>query len=472
MGICGKESFSSAKWRRFRQNKRAFFSLAALAAIFFFSLVLPFFLPSPERIANPADFMEYRKIKIRVIPELPVGRINVAPDMTVVSMDGDKSLLGNLSQRDSLANHYAVSKEFLRQLSLRFGNQDCGPYEENTGGTMLHLPKYKARPRPPRSVRIRIEKAEAASVRPMTLAFGRQGDGSISPVRKSVPLVEALLSDIEGGRCALFEKSFDDIALASAPVKETVTLKDGSSARLEAMAETVAWPFRPVKGHPMGIDCAGRDVLSLVVSATGTALTFSIVLVLSSMAIGILAGAVQGYFGGIADLAGQRFIEVWSSLPFLYVMILLGSVFGRSFGLLLFCYGIFNWIGVSAYTRAEFLRLRGRPFIDAARTQGLGHAAIAFRHILPNAVSPLVTILPFSLIGAISSLSALDFLGFGLPPLTPSLGELLSQARQNTSAWWLILYPSLTLFSIMLLSVFVGEGLRDAFDPKPLARYR
>lgn len=472
MGISGKDSPGSGKWARFRKNRRAFFSLVALAAIFVSSLVLPLVLPSPHAIANPADFMKYRKIKVRVVPELPVGRINVAPDMTIASLDGDKSVLGSLSQRDSLTNHIAVSEEFVRQLSLRFGNFDAAPYEEETPGAMLHLPGYKARAMPPRSVRIKIEKIGAMSIRPMTLMLERRNDGSVAPAKKSIPLADRLLSGIEGGKCALFGKTFDDIVRSSGPVKETVVLKDGTSARLEAAAETVAWPFRPVKGHPMGIDCAGRDVLSLVVSATGTALVFSVVLVLSSMAIGILAGAVQGYFGGVADLAGQRFIEVWSSLPFLYVMILLGSVFGRSFWLLLFCYGIFNWIGVSAYTRAEFLRLRGRPFIDAARTQGLGHAAIAFRHILPNAVSPLVTILPFSLIGAISSLSALDFLGFGLPPLTPSLGELLSQARQNTAAWWLILYPSMTLFSIMLLAVFVGEGLRDAFDPKPLARYK
>ena len=190
------------------------------------------------------------------------------------------------------------------------------------------------------------------------------------------------------------------------------------------------------------------------------------------MLLGVAAGAVQGYYGGVVDIAAQRFIEIWSSLPFLYVMILVGSVFGRSFILLLFCYGLFNWIGVSYYMRAEFLRLRSRPFVEAARCQGLSPARIIWRHILPNALTPVVTLMPFNLIGAISSISALDFLGFGLPPLTPSLGELLGQAQQNTAAWWLVLYPSLVLFAVMLLSVFVGEGLRDAFDPKPTARYK
>jgi microcin C transport system permease protein len=152
-------------------------------------------------------------------------------------------------------------------------------------------------------------------------------------------------------------------------------------------------------------------------------------------------------------------------------MMLVGSVVGRSFALLLLCYGLFNWIGISYYMRAEFLRLRSRPFVDAARCQGFSTLNIMMHHILPNALTPVITLLPFSLIGAIASISALDFLGFGLPPLTPSLGELLGQAQQNTSAWWLALYPALVLFMVMLLSVFVGEGLRDAFDPKPAARY-
>ena len=222
----------------------------------------------------------------------------------------------------------------------------------------------------------------------------------------------------------------------------------------------------------MGLDAAGRDVFARVLYGTRTALTFGLLLVAWSLLIGIVAGAAQGYFGGWADLAGQRFIEIWSALPFLYVMILVGSVFGRSFGLLLFCYGLFNWIGVSYYVRAEFLRLRRRPFVEAAKCQGLGAWRIIRRHILPNALTPVITLLPFNLVGAIASISALDFLGFGLPPLTPSWGELLQQAQQNTSAWWLILYPSLLLFSTMLLTVFVGEGLRDAFDPKPNSRYR
>ena len=242
------------------------------------------------------------------------------------------------------------------------------------------------------------------------------------------------------------------------------TLHSGSNG---PPLEPAVFPFRPVPGHPFGFDNAGRDVFALVLHATRIALTFGLLLTFASLLLGIVAGAVQGYFAGWADLAGQRFTEIWSALPFLYVVIFLGNAFGRSFGLLLVCYALFNWIGTAAYVRAEFLRLRGRPFVEAARVQGLRAGRIMLRHILPNALTPLVTLFPFLLVGAIGSLAALDYLGFGLPAGTPSWGELLQQAQGARGAWWLVLWPSFALFLVMLLGVFVGEGLRDAFDPRP-----
>jgi len=216
----------------------------------------------------------------------------------------------------------------------------------------------------------------------------------------------------------------------------------------------------------MGADANGYDVWTRLVYGLRTSLTFGLLLVAWAMLLGFVIGAVQGYFGGWLDIIAQRLIEIWSALPFLYVVILIGAVFGRSLLLLLVCYGLFNWITLSCYMRAEFLRLRHRPFVEAARCQGLGHVRIIFRHLLPNALTPLITLFPFELVGAIGALTALDFLGFGLPPLTPGWGELLQQAQQNRSAWWLALYPSAALFLVMLLAVLIGEGLRDAFDPK------
>jgi microcin C transport system permease protein len=232
----------------------------------------------------------------------------------------------------------------------------------------------------------------------------------------------------------------------------------------------IRYPFRPLPGHVMGIDNAGRDVWVRILYALRISLNFGFILVLVTFALGIVIGALQGYFGGFADIGTQRFIEIWSALPFLYVIILMGSVFGRSFTLLLCIYGIFNWIGISYYMRAEFLKLRQTAFVEAAKCLGVATRKVIFRHILPNALVPIITFFPFSLVGAIGVLSALDYLGFGLPPPTPSWGELLSQAHSHTEAWYLILYPFLALFVVILLGVFIGEGIRSAFDPKSTTR--
>ena len=220
----------------------------------------------------------------------------------------------------------------------------------------------------------------------------------------------------------------------------------------------------------MGIDNAGRDVFARVLYALRISLNFGFILVAVTFTIGIIIGAIQGYFGGLFDISTQRLIEIWSALPFLYVIILMGSVFGRSFTLLLFIYAIFNWISISYYIRAEFLKLRQTAFVEAAKCLGIPTFKIIFRHILPNSMVPIITFFPFSLVGAIGALSALDYLGFGLPPPTPSWGELLSQAQVHTEAWYLILYPFVALFSVILLGVFIGEGVRSAFDPRSTAR--
>ncbi len=234
----------------------------------------------------------------------------------------------------------------------------------------------------------------------------------------------------------------------------------------------ITYPFRPCREHPFGIDSNGFDVYARVVHGLRISLIFGLVLAFSGMLIGLVVGPIEGYFGGVVDILGQRLTEIWSAMPFLYVMIFIGSAVGQGlsdfqrFLLLLLCYAIFNWIAVSYYMRAEFLRLRSRTFVEAAKCQGFSAARIIFGHVLPNALTPLITLFPFLLMGAIGSLAALDFLGFGLPPMSPSCGELLRQAQATPSAWWLILFPSLALFVVMLLTVLIGEGLRDAFDPR------
>ena len=195
-------------------------------------------------------------------------------------------------------------------------------------------------------------------------------------------------------------------------------------------------------------------------------MTFALCLMLMGAIFGIIIGGIQGYLGGGVDIVVQRLIEIWSSLPFLYVVILVGSIYGRNFILLLIIMALFQWIGLSYYMRGEFYKLRDMTYVKGAKALGIGSGSIFFQHILPNALTPVITIMPFSLIGGITALTALDFLGFGLPPPTPSWGEMLSQGLNNLYAPWLAISTVVALFTTLLLATFIGEGAREAFDPK------
>lgn len=225
-------------------------------------------------------------------------------------------------------------------------------------------------------------------------------------------------------------------------------------------------PSRPHVGHPFGTDDRGRDILARVAYGFRISVSFALLVSILSYVIGIALGAVQGFFGGRLDLAGQRVTEIWSALPFLYVVILIAAVLEPNFFLLAMILMIFQWIGISRYTRAEVLRERQKDYVTAARASGAGWKRQLFGHVLGNSLTPALTLFPFQLVANIFALTALDFLGFGLPAPTPSWGELFSQARGNISSWWLTAFPFAALFLTLLLTTFVGEGLREAWDPR------
>ena len=358
----------------FRRNRRAWWSLLALSAVFVFCLAAEVTCPrDPRAVVDPKTLEPYRSpVKVRVY-DAREARFSAAADGEIYDFEGPA--------------------EVRRAIGARFAGADA---------LAAALGGYRVRAAP------------------------RDG------------YTRVFLEPVEPAR----------------------------AVETELSPQPVAFPFRPCPGHPFGIDAGGRDVYARVVYGLRIALLFGLLLAGSGLVFGVVVGAVEGYFGGVADLALQRFTEIWSALPFLYVMIFLGSTLGRSFGVLLVSYAVFNWITVSYYMRAEFLRLRSLPFVDAAKTMGFSHFRIIFSHVLPNALTPLITLFPFLLMGAIGSLAALDFLGFGLPPMTPSCGELLNQAQQFRGAWWLVVFPGAALFLVMLLAVLVGEGLRDAFDPR------
>ena len=227
-----------------------------------------------------------------------------------------------------------------------------------------------------------------------------------------------------------------------------------------------AAPLRPNRENILGTDDTKRDVLARVIYGFRLSIVFTIIVTSLSSLIGIIAGAVQGYFGGRTDLFFQRFIEIWSGVPSLYIIIIMFAILGRSFWLLVFLTVLFGWMGLVGVVRAEFLRARNLEYVRAAKALGVSNWKIMFKHMLPNAMVATLTMLPFIVTGTIASLAALDFLGFGLPSSAPSLGELTLQAKQNIQAPWLGFTAFFTFAIMLALLVFIFEGVRDAFDPR------
>ena len=225
-------------------------------------------------------------------------------------------------------------------------------------------------------------------------------------------------------------------------------------------------PSAPSRDNWLGTDDRGRDLLAQLIYGFRVSVLFALALTVTGVVLGVLTGAIQGFFGGKTDLAFQRFIEIWGSMPELYLLIIFSAVFAPSVALLLVLLSLFGWMGLSDYVRAEFLRNRQLDYVRAARALGVGNWQIIKRHVLPNSLTPVVTFLPFRMSGAILALTSLDFLGLGVPPGTPSLGELLSQGKNNIDAWWISLSTFAVLVLTLLLLTYMGDALRDALDPR------
>jgi microcin C transport system permease protein len=225
-------------------------------------------------------------------------------------------------------------------------------------------------------------------------------------------------------------------------------------------------PSPPTTENLLGTDDRGRDMLAQLIYGFRLSVLFALALTIVGVLIGVVTGAVQGFFAGKIDLAFQRFIEIWDSMPELYLLIIFSAIFAPSVALLLILLSLFGWMGLSQYVRAEFLRNRQMDYVRAARALGVGNGRIMWRHILPNSMTPVITFLPFRMSAAILALTSLDFLGLGVPPGTPSLGELLSQGKNNIDAWWISLSTFGVLVMTLLLLTFMGDALRDALDPR------
>jgi microcin C transport system permease protein len=249
-----------------------------------------------------------------------------------------------------------------------------------------------------------------------------------------------------------------------APAPPTWMLKDEQCLRIAE--RTGGSGCRDIEWNWLGTDDQGRDVVARLIYGFRLSVLFGLILAGISSVIGVLAGAVQGYFGGWTDLLFQRVIEIWTSIPALYLLIIISSIITPSFFVLLAILLLFSWVSLVGVVRAEFLRARNFEYVRAAKALGLSNATIMFKHLLPNAMVATLTFLPFILNGSISTLTSLDFLGFGLPPGSPSLGELLAQGKANLQAPWLGLSGFFIIAFILSLLIFIGEAVRDAFDPR------
>ena len=281
------------------------------------------------------------------------------------------------------------------------------------------------------------------------------------------PVIETVLESEYGGEFATEAEYRDDY------VRELIENKGSIHWPLIRYSyDTINYnlpspaPSFPTKENWIGTDDQGRDVVARLIYGFRISVIFGLVLTILSSIVGVAAGAIQGYFGGRIDILGQRFIEIWSGLPVLFLLIILSSFVEPNFWWLLLIMLLFSWMGLVGVVRAEFLRGRNLEYVRAARALGMSHIRIMSQHILPNAMVATMTFMPFILSGSITTLTALDFLGFGLPPGSPSLGELLAQGKANLHAPWLGI-SGFTVIALQLsLLVFIGEGVRDAFDPR------
>lgn len=436
-------------------------------------MIFPFIKFGPNETVPASEIEVGDTVTLRISRAPRVGTVDITAKGVIGRSKGAAGFFDETSERairkKNLFEIFKPSADFLAAVQKRIQNlaDQSVTHTNEADGVELSLSVFEPRSSAPRSVRITIReagKSGADRLFEITPAAEPEGTPAIEPADAASKTLWENISKNEALKTDLLAKAQerDSAAVANAIIE----LPEGQFlAKFEK--ETVHYPYKPVRGHPFGLDSSGRDVLVQCLYATRVSLLFGLILVVVTTVVGTFVGAVQGYFAGKTDLFGQRLTEIWEALPFLYIIMLLGSTYGRSFSLLLMVYAAFNWIGISYYMRGEFLKLRKQPFVEAARVMGLARWKVMFRHVLPNALVPVITLFPFSLVAAIFSLTALDFLGFGLPPETPSWGGLIAQGQgEFRYAWWLIVFPSIALFVVMLLAVFIGEGIRNAFDPR------
>lgn len=274
------------------------------------------------------------------------------------------------------------------------------------------------------------------------------------------------------GNVRLLSKAFKDQEKGDWAIKAPYSYGPNRNNLDELTAKDLTAPSRPDSDHFFGTDDRGRDVFARMLYGFNYSMSFALLLTFTNYVIGMTIGAFIGYYGGKIDFFGMRLIEIWSSMPFLYTVMIISSIMIPNFMLLILILSAFGWMGITWYMRAEFFREKSKDYVQAAIAVGVSDWKIIFQHIIPNSLTPIISFLPFSILGGIGSLVSLDFLGFGLPAPTASWGEMLGQGVANLHSWWLVASPVGAMFVTLLLVTFIGEAIREAFDPKEYSRLR
>lgn len=416
-------SILKKRWLKFKTLKRGYYSLIILT----FAYALSFFFPL--LINNRALVVEYEGDYF--FPAVPlIGGYYPGKDF-------GQDVPGE-------ADYRALKEKWESQNSdnkVIMPPYPYGPLEDITAGNKMFEPPYRT------SYELRqnsLNRLEKSLVNRTNVEF-------------DVTKLESLLGT------EYRDKDTFTTALREADVPPTVL-----GLVLDAANTEMHW----LEDHWFGTDNTGRDVFARMMYGFQISLSFALVLAIFEYLIGVSIGAAMGYFGGRFDLFFQRFIEIWITPPFLFVVIIVSSIIKPNFWLLVVIIGMFRWVGMTYFMRAEFYREKTRDYVAAALSMGQRNRIIIFKHILPNSLVPIITYFPFSMVAGIGFLVSLDFLGFGLPPPTPSWGQMVSVGLQNITKWWMVLVPLSALFVTLMMIVFIGEAIREAFDPKVFSRLR
>lgn len=455
--------------RKFRRLKRGYYSFLALLIAYVLSFFLPFIMGDRAIVVHYQGQNYYPAFKSYLNQTFGYFSDRVYEAKTF----GQPAFLAQVDYR-KLAKKFDSPAEMSRLLrEQRILTEAADPGRIGEGDASIQIRLRLAQRQAQLAVELERSKVNLEDIDD---ALALQPEAVVSASEASAAILQGRYDEVRK-----FQKEVEDkLQEMLAEIDKAPDIKGNSvlmpivpyspMEQFEGSEERPQPPNPPSRAHPLGTDDRGRDIMVRLAYGFRVSMSFAILVTFLEYLVGTIIGAVLGYFGKWVDLLGVRFVEIWASIPVLYTIMILADRMGRSFPLLVLLLAGFSWIGIAFYVRGEFLREKAKDYVAAARAVGEGEMSIMFRHILPNALTPIIAFAPFAIVGNISALLALDYLGFGLPTGTPSWGELIGQGKAQITQWYLIVFPIAIVFITLQLIVFIGEAVREAFDPKVFSK--